>query len=183
MNISGLDHESVPIVNCHYLNSAKSQIIARFLIYSDRDKIWSSRRSLKTAAPEIYLAEDFPSEIEYRRRQLYSIVAAANRSDEYRQKVKLNADQLFLNNKRYSHTTINQLPSKLHPKTMSEKSSESLLVVGGITSRHHPFSNFYQNPLELDNETFVCAEQAFQYENAVLFKDYRTAIIYATSLL
>ena len=75
MNINGLDHESVPIVNCHYVNSAKSQIIARFLIYSDRDKIWSSRRSLKTAAPEIYLAEDFPSEIEYRRRQLYPIVA------------------------------------------------------------------------------------------------------------
>ena len=175
MNINGLDHKSVPIVNCHYVNSAKSQIIARFLIYSDRDKIWSSRRSLKTVAPEIYLAEDFPSEIEYRRRQLYPIVAAANRSDEYRQKVKLNADQLFLNNKRYSHTTINQLPSKLHPKTLSEKSSESLLVVGGITSRYHPLSNFYQNPLELDNETFMCAEQAFQYEKAVLFKDYRTA--------
>ena len=75
----------------------------------------------------------------------------------------------------YSHTTINQLPSKLHSKTLSEKLSESLLVVGGITSRYHPLSNFYQNPLELDNETFVCAEQAFQYEKAVLFKDYRTA--------
>ena len=117
MNINGLDHESVPIVNCHYLNSAKSQIIAKFLIYSDRDKIWSSRRSPKTAAPEIYL--DFPSEIEYRRRQLYPIVAAANRSDENKQKVKLSADQLILNNKRYWHTTINQLPSKLHPKTLS----------------------------------------------------------------
>ena len=35
MNINGLDHKSVPIVNCHYVNSAKSQIIARFLIYSD----------------------------------------------------------------------------------------------------------------------------------------------------
>ena len=70
---------------------------------------------------------------------------------------------------------VKQLPSKLHPKTLSEKSSESLLVVGGITSRYHPLSNFYQNPLELDNDTFVCAEQAFQYEKAVLFKDYRTA--------
>ena len=175
MNINGLDYESVPIVNCHYLNSAKSQILAKFLIYSDRDKIWSSRRSRKTAAPKIYLAEDFPSEIEYRRRQLYPIVAVANRSDAYRQKVKLSADQLILNKKSYSHTTINQLPSKLHPKTLSEKLSESILVVVGITSRYHPRSNFYQYPLELDNETFVCAEQPFQYEKAVLFKDFRTA--------
>ena len=89
--------------------------------------------------------------------------------------MKLKADQLFFNNKRYPHTTINQLPSKLHPKTLSEKSSESLLVVGGITRRYHLLSNFYQNPLELDNKTCVCAEQAFQYEKAVLFKDYRTA--------
>ena len=47
-------------------------------------------------------------------------------------------------------------------------------MVSGITSRYHPLSNFYQNPLELDNESCVPAEQAFQYEKAVLFKDFLT---------
>ena len=99
-----------------------------------------SRRSLKTAAPEIYLAENFPNEIEYRRRQLYPMVAAANRADEYRQKVRLTGDKLIVNNQRYSHTTVNKLPNKLHPKTLSERTSESVIVVGGITSQHHPLS-------------------------------------------
>ena len=101
MNITGVCHETVPIVNCHYSNSSKSQIIVRFLMYCDRDKVWSSR-SLKTAAPEIYLAEDFLSEIEYRRRQLYPMVAAAKRADEYCQKVRLAGDKLIVNNQQYS---------------------------------------------------------------------------------
>ena len=129
MNIAGICHETVPIVNCHYLNSSKTQIIVRFLMYCDRDRVWSSRRSLKTAAPEIYLAENFPSEIEYRRRQLYPMVAAANRADEYRQKVRLTGDKLIVNNQRYSHTTVNKLPNKLHPKTLSERTSESVMTM------------------------------------------------------
>ena len=175
MNIAGICHETVPIVNCHNLNSSKTQIIVRFLMYCDRDRVWSSRRSLKTAAPEIYLAENFPSEIEYRRRQLYPMVAAANRADEYRQKVRLTGDKLIVNNQRYSHTTVNKLPNKLHPKTLSERTSESVIVVGGITSRHHPLSNFYTRSFVLEDKSFLCAEQAFQYHKSVLFNDQHTA--------
>ena len=175
MNITGICHETVPIVNCHYLNSSKTQIIVRFLMYCDRDRVWSSRRSLKTAAPEIYLAENFPSEIEYRRRQLYPMVAAANRADEYRQKVRLTGDKLIVNNQRYSHTTVNKPPNKLHPKMLSESTSESVIVVGGITSRHHPLSNFYTRSFVLEDKSFLCAEQAFQYHKSVLFNDQHTA--------
>jgi len=39
MNITGYTHPEIPFVCCHYVNTMKSQIFVRFLIYSERELV------------------------------------------------------------------------------------------------------------------------------------------------
>ena len=119
MNITGLNHTEVQFVRCHYLDRSKLQIIVRFLSFSDRELIWRHRRFLKTNAANVYVSEDYPAEIERRRKELYPIAAAANKIDDFRRKVKITGDRLIVNNQSYNHTTLHNLPTTLQPMRLS----------------------------------------------------------------
>ena len=171
MNIPGFKHQEIPFVRCHYLDRTKSQIIVRFLMYSDRELVWKNRRNLRHRANNVFISEDFPVEIEQRRKDLYPIASAASKMPEYARKVKVTADKLVVNSKIYTTASLHELPTALQPRTLSERSSDTLLVVGGVTSKHHPLSNFYGRTFLLDDIRFSCSEQAYQYMKAILFGD------------
>jgi len=175
MNIPNFNHQDIPFVRCHYLDRTKSQIIVRFLMYSDREMVWMNRRNLRDTANNVYISEDYPVEIEQRRKDLYPIASAANRIPEFRRKVRVSADKLVVNSKTYTVTSLHTLPALLQPMKLSERSSDTLLVVGGVTSKHHPLSNFYRRAFTLDGITFSHSEQAYQYLKAILFGDMAAA--------
>lgn len=175
MNIPGLDSNTVPFVRCHYTDKAKSHIIVRFLMFSDRELVWNNRRSLQTVSKDVFMSEDFPPEIERRRKELYPIANAANRLHEYKQKATVSGDKLIINSKTYKSNTLHTLPSMLRPRALAERSDDNILVFGGVTSNHHPLSNFYKKSFVLDDVTFSCSEQAFQFQKAILFGDQSSA--------
>ena len=76
--------QNIKMVRCHYLNEQK-QIIARFQSYTDRERVWASRYKLKNT--NIFVAEDFPSAIVSRRKQLYPVCKATKSIPAYHKKV------------------------------------------------------------------------------------------------
>ena len=157
--------ERVPFVRCHYLRDQK-QIIIRFQWYSDRERIWKNRYKLKGTS--YYVAEDFPREIEAQRKQLYPVMKAAKRLQEYQKKVSMNCEKLILKGKQYTCNTIDTVPLNIHPGTLAERSNARVLVFGGTTSKHHGLSNFSQIKTNFVYEhiAYSSAEQAFQHKKA-----------------
>ena len=137
--------------------------------------VWSNRWRLRDTARNVFVSEDYPSEIEKRRKELYPIASAANKMEEYKRKVKVTGDKLVVNHKSYTQATLHELPTALQPMKLSERSSDTVLVVGGITSRHHPLSNFHRSQFVLDDINFNCSEQAYQYLKALQFDDMASA--------
>ena len=84
---------NIKIVRCYYLNEQK-QIIARFQSYTDSELVWASRYKLNNT--NIFFAEDFPSAIVSRRKQLYPVCKAAKSIPAYHKKVTMRGDKLIL---------------------------------------------------------------------------------------
>ena len=102
--------------------------------------IWS-KKSLLTNK-EYAINEDFPGEIVYRRRKLFSVFSKARKLHGVdKETVTLKSDILTISGKRYSVDTLNQLKGSLDMKIFSERSDDNRVVFGGMFSNFHPFSN------------------------------------------
>ena len=157
--------QNIKMVRCHYLNEQK-QIIARFQSYTDRERVWASRYKLKNT--NIFVAEDFPSAIVSRRKQLYPVCKAAKSIPAYHKKVTMRGDKLILDGKDYTCSDLHRVPRDVHPAKLAERSDASTLVFGGSTSGHHKLSNFYKirNNFVYEHISYSSAEQAFQHKKA-----------------
>ena len=101
------------------------------------------------------------------------ILKAARRLPEYQGLCKLEVDVLVLNGKNYNLHNIDKLPDKLHPATVTSKSSNT---VHGFFGQLNPLSNFHPAPFFLDGKQFHSSEQYIQYQKALLFNDTNTAM-------
>ena len=160
----------IPFIRCHYLNDNK-QIIVRFQLYTDRERIWTNRYKLKNT--NYYIAEDFPPAVISQRRQLYPVFKAAKSLPEYQKKVTMRDDKLILNGKQYTCQDISSVPAAIHPRKLAERSNDDILVFGGSTSSHHELSNFYNIKKKFVYEHFEysSSEQALQHKKARLAND------------
>jgi ribA/ribD-fused uncharacterized protein len=146
-------------------------ILVKFVLFKDRERVWEARRNLKNT--DIWLAEDFPAEIEGNRKILYPFLRAAlsfKKDESYHIKqASLILDKLMINNKSYTIHDIGRLPTFLQPENIAKKESEDTLA---FYSRNAVMSNFYMKaPFTLDGTRFSCSEKYFQLEKARLFKD------------
>ena len=99
MSVMGVKNVlNIKFVRCHYLSDNK-QIIARFQSYADREVVWGNRYKLKNT--NFFIAEDFPSAIVSRRKQLYPVCKAAKSIQAYNRKVTMRGDRLILDGKDY----------------------------------------------------------------------------------
>jgi hypothetical protein len=94
------DH--IEFVNVHrfgrYVRDKCRPIVARFVYNNERDAVLASTYKLKGKPFGVH--EQFPKEVEDRRRQLYPIVKNLKKSGS--SKVKLIRDKLFVNGKPYN---------------------------------------------------------------------------------
>ena len=162
MGIPNVQH--IQFQRCHYLND-KKQIIARFQHYTDRERVWLNRYKLKNTT--FYIAEDFPSAIISKRRQLYPIYKAAKSLPMYQRKVSMRGEKLVLNGRNFTCQNA-EMPKEIHPGKLAQRSNDTTLVFGGSTSSHHVLSNFYnvKNNFVYEHQSFSTAEQAFQHKKA-----------------
>ena len=160
------DAHLIRFQRCHRLGikpkkmSTPRDIIVRFVFFQDREKIWENRQLL--AGTNIIMSEDFPSEIESRRTQLYPILKVA-RKNGY--KCKLVVDKLIINGQRYRPTyqTVDRLPADIHPKNQHQKITEkAALFYGGYST----FSSFNKVNIKIDGKMYNSCEQFYQYQKA-----------------
>ena len=121
----------VVFVKCHKIGRrsphGKRPIIVRFQYYPDRQCIWNKRFQLKRTIFSLH--ENFANEVEYPRKLMYPIMAAAKKSDKY-DKVYLNGDVLKINGIDYSADNLNNLPKDLRPHNFAIKENKHWCLVG-----------------------------------------------------
>ncbi len=162
----------IRISRCHrlgpYIPNQHRPVIAHFHWFGDLRFILGNRSQLPSG---IYVREDFPPEIEDRRRVLRPIFNAASHNDNYRGKVKLSVDKLIVNHKVYTVAPVNNLkdlPEDLNPMKLSQRENDELLAYFGQGS---PYSNFNKIKFNVNGVPYNCGEQFIQASKATEFND------------
>ena len=140
-------------------------IIVKFTNF--KDKISVLREKQKFRSDGITIVEDFPIEIQARRRTFAPILRAAYSSDgKYR--ARLVSDKLSLNGKFYTIGDLGNLPDELKLTNLSTRSQ------GGITAfftKYSILSNHYRCSFKEDENTHSSVEQYLMFHKAMHFKD------------
>lgn len=147
------------------------QIIMKFMSYIHRNAVWNSRSQLRKieGAKELFLAEDFPDEIEKIRRNFYPIVKAAKDSNL---KAHINYNKVIVDGVTYTVDTLHQLPPNLRPAKVFTPTEDGFTFFYSSAS---PLSNLHLAPFEIDNKNYICSEQYLHEQKSQFAKDEETA--------
>jgi ribA/ribD-fused uncharacterized protein len=135
------------------------EVIVRFVRFGDRENVWSRKKKLKGTS--YIIKEDFPAEIESRRSQLFPIYKAALTQ---KKKAALIVDNLFIDGKKYTTSSLDSLSPELQPKSLATKQIGNTIIFHGMNS---VFSNFFSCNFELDGTKYSSSEQYFQNKKAI----------------
>ena len=140
-------------------------IIVKFSNF--RDKMTVLKQKQRFRADGVILVEDFPIEIQARRKVFTPILKAVHSSGgQYR--ASLVSDKLLLNGKLYAVDDLDSLPEEFKPSNLSTVSH------GGITAfftKHSVLSNHHKCTFVENGTTFSSVEQYLMFQKARKFKD------------
>ena len=163
--------ERIQFVRCHYLEG-RTQIIARFQSYADRNRVWKNRFNLKsTVHNQCYVSEDFRASIVSDRKQLYPVFKAAKILPGFHRKVTIIDNRLRLNDKFYSTDSLHTLPKPLNPAFLTERVSNEVYVLEDQLAGTVNTVTFFKRNFVYDNIMYTSTEQAFQHRKAREAKD------------
>ncbi len=161
--------KKIQIVRCHRLGPKKvgtkktRSIIVKFQWYGNRQRVWGARKMLKDS--KYFINEDFPKEIQHRRRILRPIKqkAKAIGMEAYR-----TVDTLVVSGKRYTINDLDKLHNDLNPaKIATPHIGDIVCFFGGMS----PLSNYYICDFEVDVITYDREERHYTKEKALFAKD------------
>ena len=127
------------ITRCHRLHGKDRNtrdIVARFENPHDKRRILKSAHKLKHRAEPVYINEQFPREIEQKRKILRPLLKEAKKRSH---KATLVQDKLIVNGRPYHVDTLMYLP--FDTSTLNTKLTQDHVLFGGRLS---PFSNFFK---------------------------------------
>lgn len=144
--------------------SRPRSIIVKFNLFSDRQKIWKARFNLKNH--NIFVNEDFPAEVNHRRKKLFPILQKAKR--ELNMTAYLVVDKLHLVDANEKRTvvdvdTLHRLPATLDPRYVTTELKNDCFAFFGELC---PLSNFHPAPITYHEKKFTSVEQMYQYTKA-----------------
>ena len=174
------DAQDIRIIRCHRLGRPPARnagsgasgrpwpIICRLHFTEDRQKIWGRKENLKGSGT--WLQEDFPKEINERRKKLLPIMFAV-RAQGHR--ANLTVDKLHISfnsgeSQTYDVSNLHSLPDKLDPKLVGTVDKNNFLAFFG---QYCPLSNFYEAPFLADGFKYRHVEQFLFCKKAEFAKD------------
>ena len=170
--ISDLGIEDVgdmKLVRCHrkglFLKNKTRPIIVKFHWAGDIKKIMQAKKSKLPRESKIFISEDWPAEVDDRRKVLKPIFRRALNTDH---SARLIADKLYVDHKLYTIDTIESLPEDLNPTFTSTQYKGEYVAFWGQFSH---FSTFHKQTFEIKNNQYCTVEQAYQHQKALFFKD------------
>ena len=156
------DGEKITFDNCYRLKSNQKDkpppMIVRFVSFRDRDVVWKCRRNL--AGTSVSVAENFPQEIELRRKSLYPVMKKAK---DLKHKAYMVGDKLIIDDKSYNVDTLHMLPQDIDPASLGTKTYDDITA---FCSANSPLSNFHKADFIIQSETYPHVEQYLQYNKA-----------------
>ena len=151
--------------------SSPRAIIIQFMDICDREKVWEKRGALKGTG--LWIKEDFPAEIEARRKTLWPYVRAARLGDpQYPQQritAFLKVDKLVINHQVYESGNISSLPEFVKARVEKPPTTIKTEKVSIFFTQESPFSNFYPCTFDVDDTTYSSVEQYLCFKKALLF--------------
>ena len=167
--LTKIDLPNVKFERTHRLGNKRAHIsrniIAKFSFYKDRHDVWQNRHKL--AGSSCYILEDYPQEINKKRKLLYPAFKAAQRQTEFHD-VKLKVDKLMINGKTFTVDNMNQLPKCLQPENAAVTETEDVVV---FFTKNAIFSNLHPIDIQIEGHTYNCNEQYYQSSKALFFND------------
>lgn len=138
-------------------------ILCKFHYFGDRQTVWDAKMKLKDT--RISIQEDFPKEINDRRKKLLPIMFAAKRQGL---KSYLAVDKLHVTDKAnissvYDVNTLHRLPPSLDSKFVSTVSKGDVFAFFG---ENCPLSNFHPAPFKTEGHTFRHVEEYLFFKKA-----------------
>lgn len=170
-----IDTDGMNIERAHRLGSKKDgvvrPIIVKFLSFKDRELVLQRCRMNEAPAclPDgIRVVEDFPPEIELRRKKLLPFMHAAR---NIKARCRMSLDRLIIEGETYTVETISKIPEKYHPETTKHIGDN----IVAFWHQESPLSNFHQTQFSAESKTFTSVEQFVNYKKAKHFDDEEAA--------
>ncbi len=165
------------MVACHRYGpkpqSGPRHIVVKFLRYSDRVDVWNKRRSLSGDNANIWIKEDYPQEIERRRKILAPYLRATYEGDPTNPQAKVSAymtlDRLVINNQTFSHVNVDAIPEYIKTRVLSPPTMKQSGDVTIFFTRQNPFSNFHDALFTIKGRPYLNVEQYLSHNKALLF--------------
>ena len=106
-----MDANHIIIERIHYLFQPSDRnnnppIVAKFLSFKDKDRIWKSKSKLKASNSKVFIREQFPMEIENNKRQIMPVFIEAKKADHTTYMVK---DEIRFRSGVYTVKTVDKL--------------------------------------------------------------------------
>lgn len=178
---SGLNIPHKAIESAHRVGHKSTEqhrprsILVKLFHLEDKEYIQLRSQNIRNSC-NVTIEEDFPVEIEGKRKVLKTVLNAANKIVEpdgsKRYNAKLIVDKLTLNGRTYTSKTTNKLPEelKLYNITTPTKGAQTAFF-----TYHSPLSNHYIAEQVVDNRLFNCNEQYYMHAKAIRFSDHDSA--------
>ena len=141
-------------------------ILASFHFFGDRQEVWQRRSKMKDSV--YWMSEDFPEEIQERRKILKPILKHGIQTN-YPEKIYLVGDRLIIGENSYTIDTLSRLPENLQPGVIATpKIGENLLA---FFNKMSPLSNFHPGKFTLEGVEYQHVEQYFCAKKAEVAKE------------
>jgi ribA/ribD-fused uncharacterized protein len=163
--------DSIHRVGPRILNSKRARtILVRFSSHTDRQTVWKARQP--ATGNDLFVTQDFPVEIQQRRRTLIPILNAAKTLDEYKAKSYIYNDKLVINGTTYTSDNLSTLPAELDPSKIATPTKSGYTFFWG---RQSPLSNHYPCEFIINDTTYNCTEQYYMHQKASFARDFSIA--------
>lgn len=152
---------NMTVVRCHRLPSKfrkPRDTIVRIASYKDKKDILQAAKKLKGRQPALYINEQFPREIENKRRLLRPLLKMAR---ERQMKATLVYDKILIDGKLYAADKLYELPFDMG-SISTRVTGDTIMFSGGLSI----YNNLYPQSFVLGGITYSCSEQFFQHAKA-----------------
>ena len=149
-------------------------ILAKLFHLEEKEQILLRSHQIRNLHGVI-VEEDFPPEIESRRKTLRPVVTAAKniiQNGKKKYTAKLNVDMLIVNGKKYTTKETDQLPEDLQ---LSKLATPTCGNTTAFFTANSPLSNHHLAKQTVNGKRFNCNEQFYMYSKATKFNDHVTA--------
>ena len=191
----GVDDSIIALRNIYRVGKRgqnhKRPILLNFQSSDDRQRVWKAKLRPPNAtdvsgdnpssnednrenrkSSGVFMTQDYPVEIQSRRRRLIPIFKKAKSMEDYRNDTYIHHDKLTIKGVTYTVNNIHTLPRELNPVMLSTRRDGDTIF---FWSANSPFSNHHPCVFVCDDVRYNCSEQYYMHQMAIKANDTQRA--------